>query len=356
MRNVLLWMLTLVVISAASVNAQVIIGGDGTQYPHAGAGLDLSLLGADKLGLLLPSVELTDDAEEFALVADATDEQKTDATGMLVYNADDDILAGAGLYVWDGAKWQAVAVTPATVTPVDDYPSVTDAEGNKYAIGYFGEAGWWTTENLRSTYYIDANSKVRTKIFIKNDDADTDSPWYHYPDGVYTSEGAPESYQQEYGLLYTWAAASGRTNTDNNDEGGFPHQNYQGVCPDGWHLPSDSEWTQLTDVISASADGAYSTTMEAGNIGTKMKSQTLVNSTENDGTSQAANENGFDALLVGVMYTGSAFGYGWAAAFWSSSSYGSEAWRRAVGFGETEVFVQTDGKYHMFSVRCKKNE
>jgi hypothetical protein len=133
-------MLTLIVISAASVNAQVIIGGNGTQYPHAGAGLDLSPLGKQNLGLLLPSVKLMDKAEEFALVAGATDGQKKDATGMLVYNADADILDGRGLYVWDGAKWQPVVLTPdctaaPTVSPLaSDQTSVNKAIGSVYAM------------------------------------------------------------------------------------------------------------------------------------------------------------------------------------------------------------------------------
>jgi hypothetical protein len=84
--------------------------------------LDLSPLGADNLGLLLPNVELTNDAADFVLGDGATPDEKTAATGMLVYNTAA-VLGGAGLYIWDGAKWKAVALAPPP--PVEDYSVVS---------------------------------------------------------------------------------------------------------------------------------------------------------------------------------------------------------------------------------------
>jgi hypothetical protein len=101
----MLWML-----STASANAQVLIGGNESDEPHSGAILDLSFLGDKNLGLLLPNVELGATATDFTLAADATDEQKTAACGMIVYNTKTDALNGAGLYVWTGSKWMVVAL------------------------------------------------------------------------------------------------------------------------------------------------------------------------------------------------------------------------------------------------------
>jgi uncharacterized protein (TIGR02145 family) len=334
-KKTLFWMPALILLmSATSVNAQVIIGGNGTLEPHAGAGLDLSPLGADKLGLLLPGVKLTDDATEFALVTGATDTQKTGASGMLVYNTEPCAPNGKGLYIWDGAKWHIIAAA--------DYSTVTDAEGNKYSAGYFGCAGWWMTENLRSTTGLTANSNAGS-------DASLTYYWYPY-DNKTIFDNNPT-----YGLLYTWAAASGRTDITGN-EGNTSHGPHQGICPDGWHLPSDYEWTQLTDVISASTDGAYSTTTGTGNVGTKMKSRTAVDGQATNGTSNGLAANGFDALLVGYMYSGSAYYYGTFTYFWSSSSSSStNAWRRYLGYDDTGVSRGNYGKYTMFSVRCKKD-
>jgi uncharacterized protein (TIGR02145 family) len=335
-KKVILWIPALILLmSATSVNAQVIIGGDGIKDPHKGAGLDLSPLGAQNLGLLLPSVELTNDAEEFALVTEATPQQKTDARGMLVYNTAA-VLDGKGLYIWDGAKWKAVALAPPP-------PSVTDDEGNTYSIGFFGDAGWWMTENLRSTSGLTASSNAGSDASLK---------YYWYPyDNKTIFDNNPT-----YGLLYTWAAASGRTGVTGNEENKSDQDQHQGICPTGWHLPSDYEWTQLTDVISASTDGAYSTTTGTGNAGTKMKSITLVDVATN-GTSKSRTANGFDALLVGRVYSGSSSIYGTYTLFWSSSSYSSTyAWYRYLDYSSTGVGRNNSGKYNMYSVRCKKND
>jgi hypothetical protein len=116
-KKTILWMLTLLMMSAASVNAQVIIGDNTTINPHAGAVLDLSPLGAKNLGLLLPNVSLapTVDAVKgetiFVLVEETHGNItaiKASAVGMLVYNANPDGAIGEGIYVWTGQKWQVI--------------------------------------------------------------------------------------------------------------------------------------------------------------------------------------------------------------------------------------------------------
>jgi hypothetical protein len=102
-------MLSLILMSVASVNAQVIIGGSENQEPHAGAVLDLSPLGTKNLGLLLPNVELGTVATDFALVANVTDEQKSAARGLVVYNIKN-VLNGIGLYVWTGTEWKVITL------------------------------------------------------------------------------------------------------------------------------------------------------------------------------------------------------------------------------------------------------
>jgi uncharacterized protein (TIGR02145 family) len=144
---------------------------------------------------------------------------------------------------------------------------------------------------------------------------------------------------------------------------------YQGICPSGWHLPSDYEWNQLEQVIAESAAGVYSTTAATtwttsystgtsyrGTHGQKMKSTTAVNSQATNGTSKTGATGGFDALLVGDVGGGSANNYGTFAYFWSSSSSDSSyAWDRYLGYGVTGVYRYTNNKDLMFSVRCKKN-
>jgi uncharacterized protein (TIGR02145 family) len=359
-KKVIFWMLTLVMMSAASVNAQVIIGGNGTDDPHTGAGLDLSPLGAQNLGLLLPSVKLTDDAEEFVLVDGATDTQKEDATGMLVYNTDPCAPNGIGLYVWDGVKWHIIAAA--------DYSTVTDVEGNTYSAGFFGCAGWWMTENLRSTkndlYELTTNPSVGEVL---------DQKHYWYPNDDPTILDS----NPEYGLIYSWTAASGRTGSDTDSDGvgvTTGTTDYQGICPKGWHLPNDYEWNQLEQVISESAANVYSATGAVTwdpnySIGTdniwrgehspKMKSITAVKGSMSatNGTSNLRTANGFDVLLVGFMTKNGVNTYGYAAQCWSSTSANSgKAWERIVNATLSTVHRYKMDKFNLLSVRCKKNE
>jgi uncharacterized protein (TIGR02145 family) len=94
MKKIFFLMLTLIVLGATSVNAQVTIGADAN--PHPGAVLDLQ----SNLGLKLPTVEL-DDVAVFQLPGTAED-----AVGMMIYNNSDATIGGngKGVYVWDG-KW-----------------------------------------------------------------------------------------------------------------------------------------------------------------------------------------------------------------------------------------------------------
>jgi hypothetical protein len=110
-KKVIFRMLTLILLmSAASVNAQVVIGGGESQEPHTGAVLDLSPLGTDKLGLLLPNVALGSSAADFALVDNASSGETSAASGLIVYNTKEDGWCVAGLYVWTGEEWKVIAL------------------------------------------------------------------------------------------------------------------------------------------------------------------------------------------------------------------------------------------------------
>jgi uncharacterized protein (TIGR02145 family) len=232
--------------------------------------------------------------------------------------------------------------------------AIQDSESNWYCTGDFGTAGTWMTTNLRSTTGLTANSNAGNAY---------DQKYYWYP---YSSQAIFTSHP-EYGLLYTWFAASGRTSSSN--EGNTVHGPHQGICPAGWHLPSDMEWYQLEQVIAESAQGVHSTTgtitwnvsatatSYRGTHAPKMKSRTAVDGQATGGTSNGLAANGFDALLVGYMNSGSSRLYGTYTYFWSSSSLSSTfAWRRYLGSSNTGVYRNNVNKYGMYSVRCKKTD
>jgi uncharacterized protein (TIGR02145 family) len=233
--------------------------------------------------------------------------------------------------------------------------SVTD-EGILYPAAAFGKAGCWMTQNLRSTTGLTRSSNTSTN---------TSRKYYWYPNN---SQNILDSYP-EYGLLYTWAAATGRTDVSDN-EGNTVHTPPQGICPTGWHIPTDMEWTQLEEVIAKDNTRTYSTSLAAGwlddyvtatgsrgEFGRKMKSATPVNGRVTGGTSHAWNANGFDALLLGHMENGAVDYYDEAAYFWSSSSNsGTDAWRRMQHYNTPSSARSPSFKYRMCSVRCKKDD
>ncbi|MDR0412764.1 MAG: fibrobacter succinogenes major paralogous domain-containing protein [Dysgonamonadaceae bacterium] len=360
-KNLFCLMLALVMISAASVNGQVLIGDRTNGNPHAGAILDLAPPSGQDLGLLLPNVALSNNANAFTLGSNVDGDQITAARGMIVYNTTDD-LRGPGIYVWNGTLW---------IPLIDPCPSsVKDLEGNHYSTGWFGAAGCWMTQNLRSTY-----NDILDKGLTEFSD-------YFYP-GPFedTQEDKKTAFDnhKEYGLLYKWAAATGRANfiaANEADTGGTTaetdHPRHQGICPENWHVPSDYEWNMLEKAIAESGDGVYSTGEAAttwdnqwragiGDRGTthgkKMKtaSEEPINELTAGGTSKGKKENGFDALLVGYTDQGNNMQFGGQAAFLCSSAYMLGHIQRVLTYNETGM-KRRQGTTNMGeSVRCKKD-
>jgi uncharacterized protein (TIGR02145 family) len=242
---------------------------------------------------------------------------------------------------------------------VDCPNTIEDYEKNTYPAAMFGAAGCWMTQNLRVKKYTNGTSLSQGS----NSSSDYTSKYYNCPN---LNSSAPA----EYGLLYSWAAATNRTSHVAEETNNSNQTQYQGICPAGWHLPSDYEWNQLEQVIAESAAGVYSTdgattwntsystdTGYRGAHGQKMKSKTAVNGTNPNGTSNSSTAKGFNALLVGYVASGSAGSSGAGARFWSSSSNdSSSAWYRTLGYSDTGVYRGgSNNKYYMFSVRCKKN-
>jgi hypothetical protein len=101
---------------------------------------------------------------------------------------------------------------------------LTDIDGNAYATIIIGNQEW-TSENLKVTKYRNGD-EITSGL--------SNSQWATWPLGAFTS--IPNSYflsTQTYGNLYNWFAVS-----DN-----------RGLCPFGWHIPSNDEWITLTNFL-----------------------------------------------------------------------------------------------------------
>jgi uncharacterized protein (TIGR02145 family) len=158
-------------------------------------------------------------------------------------------------------------------------------------------------------------------------------------DGTDVATAKATSNYTTYGVLYNWPAAmNGSASSISNPSG------VQGICPTGWHLPSDAEWTTLT-VFLGGVDVAGGKMKEAG---------------ESHWTSPntgATNESGFTALPGGYRYFNGTFiligNYGY---WWSSTEDNADyAWPRNLRYSGGYVSRVHDSKGDGLSVRCVRN-
>ena len=206
-------------------------------------------------------------------------------------------------------------------------PTVTDFDGNSYNTVLIGDQ-CWMKENLKVTHYPNGDAIpyiTDNSAWGALGDNNTDDAYCYYNNNT----------GSEYGALYSYAASIADNWTRDNSSG-------QGICPAGWHLPTDAEWTILSDYLGGSSVA-----------GGKMKeSGTSHWYTPNTG---ATNESGFTALPGGVRsgddgtFSYASYGGTWWSATEYSSNYG---WRRGLGYGYAYVNRYYDFMSCGFSVRC----
>jgi uncharacterized protein (TIGR02145 family) len=151
----------------------------------------------------------------------------------------------------------------------------------------------------------------------------------------------------KYGRLYDYATARGFPSICSNPSTScyLPERQspYRGICPSGWHIPSDEEWDELVTFASGSSTA-----------GTKLKAKSGWNN-KTDGTSgNGTDEYGFSALPGGRDYSdGSFFGVGNYGYWWSTTSGGGgpNAWYRNMD-RENSVIRSLTGMSSTLSVRC----
>ncbi len=215
--------------------------------------------------------------------------------------------------------------------------SVTDFDGNSYATILIGSQNWMA-ENLRVTH--DAEG---TEIPL----VESDDSWelLDYDDRAYCWVNGDASQGNIYGALYTWATASnGDTGGDSNPSG------IQGVCPDGWHLPSDLEWKELEMYLGMSQETANTTFTRGTDEGGKLKETGTFH--WNSPNTGATNESGFTALPGGYR-PGYLSGEGNSAVFWTVSGYDAQtSWYRSMSSGDAGIRRGRENKNRGLSVRC----
>ncbi|MDD5186377.1 MAG: fibrobacter succinogenes major paralogous domain-containing protein, partial [Paludibacter sp.] len=199
--------------------------------------------------------------------------------------------------------------------------TVTDIDGNTYHSVKIGTQ-IWMVENLKTTKYCDGN-------LIPNVTANYD--WANLITPAYCWYNNDIQNKDSYGAMYNWYVVnSGK------------------LCPKGWHIPSNAEWSILTDYLGGLSISAA-----------KLREESNLHWIAfNDAT----NESGFTALPGGYRryYDGEFFSKGSNCTFWSSgSNSNSEAWTRAMTLYDTtdlhDVQVISNNKNYGISVRCIKD-
>jgi uncharacterized protein (TIGR02145 family) len=211
--------------------------------------------------------------------------------------------------------------------PCPGTPTVQDIDGNTYNTVQIGTQ-CWTKENLRVTKYRDGS------VIPLDESGDTTGngtgqTWSSRTTGARTVYGQNTANLASYGYLYNWYSV-----TDS-----------KGLCPNGWHVPSDGEWTTLTTYLG----GEFI-------AGGKMKA---VGTTfwDNPNTG-ATNESGFSAIPGGFRNSGGAFNnIGLTNLYWSSREIDNfTAWLRNLGYNSSNLYRDYgNAKSVGTSIRCLRD-
>lgn len=200
------------------------------------------------------------------------------------------------------------------------FETVSDIDGNIYETIVIGTQTWMT-ENLKTTKYNDG-----TPIPNIVDDA----TWASLTTGAYGDFGNVPSNSIIYGKLYNWYVVAS--------------SNPKNVCPVGWHVPSDIEWTTLTNWLGGEsvAGGKLKESGTAHWVNTSIS---------------VTNESGFSALPGGYRdYSGPSFDIGDWGYWWSSTEYTTgQAWNRIMYSGYLSVLRSDNNRNIGYSVRCLKD-
>ncbi len=188
--------------------------------------------------------------------------------------------------------------------------TVTDYDGNVYNTVAIGDQVW-LKENLESTHYSDGTEI--TEVWAYNDD---------------------EGLVSTYGRLYTWDGAMNYSTTEAA----------QGACPNGWHIPTDAEWTELGTFLGGDAVA-----------GGKLKESGTVHwKTPNAG---ATNESGYTVLPAGEYDDTHYQLLEEFAVIWSSTQTSATKCKyRYLAYNDAELHTYNFYKNYRYSIRCIKNE
>ena len=226
---------------------------------------------------------------------------------------------------------QDILISPiATASTVKiTYGKVKDINGNTYKTVIIGTQTWMA-ENLRATKLNDGTSIP----YVNSDEGwNFDQEWPVLYTPAYCWYNYSVINKTTYGALYNWATV-----------------NTGKLCPIGWHVPSDEEWTILTKYLGEE------------DAGDKLRQTGKTIWLNNDIGTQPTNETGFTALPGGSRIVYNDFteqyfsGVNLEGYWWTSTTDGYYlAWLRYMAGNRSYVEKWTQNRNQANSIRCVKD-
>ena len=200
----------------------------------------------------------------------------------------------------------------------------TDIDGNTYQSVIIGEQEWMA-ENLRTTKYSDGTS-IPNLIDLTELDPNRIEEWANDTTGAWCNYLNDNQYDTIYGKLYNWyAVETGK------------------LCPTGWHVPTDAEWTVLEDYLKTN--------------GHEWAEGTALKSTSGwSGSGNGTDDYGWNGLPGGVRFgNGNFYGIVGNGLWWSYSvdvpfKYRHLSYDKDASFTASAPFERNG-----FSVRCLRD-
>ena len=278
---------------------------------------------------------------------DAIQESNRTAEGGGAYIRNNGVLTNCVITECRGDNGPAVSGGPGSLvnnTITRNWPThcgkVVDYDGNVYNTVIIGQQ-CWTHENLRTTHYNDGTAIPSTNGYS-----------YSLPNYFINYASLTTTNLVNYGYLYNWPAVMHGSPSSNENPSGVT-----GICPIGWHVPSDAEWAELTNFVNSITSyrcGGYD-----WQIGKALASKSGWSSSNTGcqiGNNQGGNNvTGFAGFPAGLAASNSFSYFGGGADFWSCSEQDARyAWRWYWNSGETWVNRDAYYKCNGLSVRCVK--
>ena len=236
-----------------------------------------------------------------------------------------------------------------------------NSEGFSYGedIGFKTELSTWSTVNIKGfkcgTIFFDSRDgnyyqtvQIGDQCWFAEDLRYECDNYYPNAESWSTTHCADQGGDYD-GLVYQWAAAM-----DGSTEEGA-----QGLCPDGWHIPTDEEWKMLEGAVDSTYDYPDSEWDKTGFRGDDVNDR-LKDPEEGWCDSTPCGQSGFNALPAGYRSLGgSTSDVGIHAIWWSSNRTGlnlNEAFRRNIYSGLSGVGRSGFSQSYGYSVRCLRSD